>query len=473
MSTDAVIRFLGGAGSVTGSKFLIEVGGARILIDCGLYQGGKELRLRNWAPFPVPPPSLDAIVLTHAHLDHVGYLPLLVREGFRGEVVCTAATRALSRIVLPDSARLQEREADLANARGYSRHHPALPLYTERDAHRAIERLRPVPYDEVREVASGITATMRRAGHILGSATVEVGLPSSTLLFTGDLGRSSHPLLRPPDPPPAADAVIVESTYGDRAHMEGDVLDRLADTIGRTAQRGGTVVIPAFAVDRTEMVLYHLRGLMDAGRIPRLTVFADSPMALAALDVYREALARGDPEIRADLGPDPFSTGDLIEARSVEESKAINDHRGPSIIVSASGMATGGRVLHHLARLLPGGQNTVILPGFQVEGTRGRSLADGAQAVKIHGEYIPVHAEIVYLPGLSAHADGDDMVAWLAQMPAEPATAFVVHGEPSASAAMRDRIATKLGWTAVVPAYREHVRIPARVPGRGTEEVAP
>lgn len=466
MSGDTVVRFLGGAGTVTGSRFLVECAGERVLVDCGLYQGSAELRERNWDRFPVPPSSIDAVVLTHAHVDHIGYLPLLMRDGFGGRAVCTAGTRSLARIILPDSARLQEREAEYANALGYSKHRPAQPLTTQRDAIRAIERLRPVPFAERTAVTPGCTVTFRRAGHILGSATVELLTPSASLLFSGDLGRPNHPLLRPPDPPVRTDAVIVESTYGDRPHDDGDVLERLAAAIDRTAERGGTVVIPAFAVDRTEVVLYHLRALMDAGRVPRLPVYVDSPMALAALGVYRDAIEDGEAEVRTGLDPGTFDPGTLIEARTVEESKAINDVREPVIIVSASGMATGGRVLHHLARLLPDPRATVILPGFMVAGTRGRALAAGAAALKIHGEYVPVRAEVVHLPGLSVHADGEAMLEWLTQMPGAPSVALIVHGEPSASSAMRDLLTAKLGWNAVVPAYREHVRIVPHATGR-------
>lgn len=457
--TGTIVRFLGGAGSVTGSKFLIGAGDDRVLVDCGLFQGGKELRLRNWARFPVSPASIDAVVLTHAHLDHVGHLPMLVREGFRGVVTSTVGTRALAGIVLPDAGRLQEREADQANRLGYSRHHPAQPLYTERDAERAIERVRTARFDERIEVAGDISVRFRPAGHILGSASIEVVTPDATVLFTGDLGRPEHPVLRAPAPPVAADAIVLESTYGDRGHQNDDVVARFGAAIARTASRGGIVVIPAFAVDRTEVVLYHLRRLMQHGIVPRLPVYADSPMALTALDVYRRALVAGDPQFRADLGPDPFDIGNLIQARSVEESEALNDIRDPAIIVSASGMATGGRVLYHLARLLPDARNTVILPGFQVDGTRGRALAAGAQALKIHGRYVRLRAEVVYLPGLSAHADADDMLSWLGQTPSEPAMAFVVHGEPAASEALRARIASELGWTAIAPAHRERIRI--------------
>lgn len=456
---EPTLRFLGGAGTVTGSKFLLEASGARILIDCGLYQGAKELRLRNWAPFPVPAESIDAVVLTHAHLDHSGYLPLLVRRGFRGNVVCTAPTRALCEIVLPDSARLQEEEARHANKAGYSKHKPALPLYTERDARDALHRFRGVPFDRTEDVARGVAATFRRAGHILGAATVSLEVAGATLQFSGDLGRNVHPILRPPEPPARADAIVVESTYGNREHDDEDTLELLAQAVSRTANRGGSVVIPAFAVDRTEVVLFHLRALMQAGRIPRLTVYIDSPMALAALHVYREAFVRRDPEIRTDLDVDVLDTGTLVETRTVEESKEINHVRAPSIIISASGMATGGRVLYHLARRLPDARNTVILPGYMVPGTRGRALMEGATSLKMHGRYVPVHAEIVHLPGLSAHADADEIVEWLGRCPSEPDATYVVHGETQASAAIVALIEGRLGWHAVAPGPSDQARI--------------
>ena len=458
------LRFLGAARTVTGSRFLIETARARVLVDCGLFQGLKELRLRNWAPFPVPPERLDAIVLTHAHLDHLGYLPALVRAGFRGHAYCTPNTAALAAIVLPDSGRLQEEEATYANRKGFSKHSPALPLYTEADAQAALRRLRPIAFGAPIEVATGVRATFRRAGHILGSAWVRIDLgdhPADSLLFSGDLGRPQHEILLPPEPPDAVATCVVESTYGDRRHDESKALESFADAIVRTAERRGAVVIPAFAVDRTEVMLLTLRRLVKAGRIPDLPVYVDSPMALAALNVYARAARDGDPEIRPEYRGDlaPFDPGGLVEAHSTEESKAIHDAALPAIIISASGMATGGRVMHHLARRLPDARNTVVLVGYQAEGTRGRALLRGATELKMLGRYVPVRAEIVDAAGFSVHADGGEIADWLASAPAAPRTAFVVHGEPEAAFAMQRRIAERIGCLAVVPQHGERVRL--------------
>jgi metallo-beta-lactamase family protein len=464
----AILRFLGAAGTVTGSRFLVDTPGAKVLVDCGLFQGAKDLRKLNWAPFPLPPAAIDAVVLTHAHLDHVGYLPALVRDGFDGPVFCTARTAELAAIVLADSARLQEEEANYANRKRYSKHHPALPLYTQEDAAAAVERLTTVHMGDRVEVASGIHAVLYRAGHILGSAGVSLSLdnPGRRLFFSGDVGRPNHPVLRPPDPPPGADLLLTESTYGNRVHDdEAAALTRLADVVTRTARRGGVVVVPAFAVDRTEVVLLALARLAAEKRIPRLPVYADSPMALAVLDVYRKAIADGDPELRLralDSGPgsDPFDpAGELHEASTPDDSRALNDLGYPSIIISASGMATGGRVLHHLLRTLPEPRNSIVLAGYQAEGTRGRALADGARAVKLLGRYVPVRAEIEVIDAFSVHADADELVGWLGRSDHAPDTAFVVHGEPAASAALGHRLEAELGWTAVVPAMGEQVRI--------------
>jgi metallo-beta-lactamase family protein len=460
---EPILRFLGGAGTVTGSRFLLETQDARVLVDCGLYQGRRELRRRNWAPFPVDPATIDAVVLTHAHLDHVGYLPALARDGFTGPAFCTPFTAELASIVLDDSARLQEEEAAYANRKGYSKHHPALALYTQADASRAEEQLRPIRLGASVEVAPGIRAVLRSAGHILGSATVALTLdrPQRTLLFTGDLGRPNHPLLCPPEDPPAADVIVTESTYGDRHHDDESVaLDILATSVGRTAERGGMVVIPAFAVDRTEVVLMALGRLIKEKRIPRLPIYADSPMALAVLDVYRKAIATADPELRGDTPHDPFdAAGELHEVPTAAESRALNDLRYPSIIISASGMATGGRVLHHLAHRLPDRRNTIILAGFQAPGTRGQLLADGALSVKLLGHYVPVRADVVQTEAFSVHADAAELVGWLGRSPAVPDTAFIVHGEPAASAALGRRLAEELGWTSVIPEQDERVSV--------------
>ncbi|HVM53994.1 MAG TPA: MBL fold metallo-hydrolase [Acidimicrobiales bacterium] len=455
------LSFLGGAGTVTGSRFLVESASARVLVDCGLFQGLRELRRRNWEPFPVDPASIDAVVMTHAHLDHTGALPQLVRDGFRGRAHVTADTTALAGIVLPDSGHLQEEDAAYANRRGSSKHHPALPLYTELDARIALGSLTPVPFGCSVEVAAGTRATFRPAGHILGSATVELAVDGVTILFSGDLGRpGDHPLLAGPAPAVPADVLVVESTYGDRHHEETDELvARLAEAVTRTAARGGVIVIPAFAVDRTEVVLSTLADLVAAGTVPSLPVHVDSPMALRALAVYRSAIERGAEDLRPGLrGTDPFAGLDLREAPSPQDSMRLNDLRHPAIIVSASGMASGGRVLHHLERRLPDHRSTVVLAGYQAAGTRGRSLLEGARAVKLYGQYVPVRAEVVDVTGMSVHADRDDLLAWSAEAPPS-AAAFVVHGEQEASDSLAAALADRLGVVSVVPRHGERVLV--------------
>jgi metallo-beta-lactamase family protein len=457
------LRFLGAAGTVTGSRFLVETPRARVLVDCGLFQGLKELRLRNWEPFPVDPRSLHAVLLTHAHLDHSGYLPALVRQGFAGPIHCTANTDALCRILLPDAASLQEEDAAYANRKGFSKHAPALPLFTGEDAVRALRQLRVAPFDVEQEIAPGLRATFRRAGHILGSSWLRLLFDdgeADAVAFSGDLGRAHHPILRPPAPPEPCGTLVIESTYGGRRHDEAGAEERLAQAITRTAERGGAVVIPAFAVDRTEVLLLTLRRLEEARRIPHLPVYVDSPMALASLHVYERAAAAGDAEIRPELrGRDPFDPRDLVEAHEVAESKAIHDAKLPCIIVSASGMATGGRVLHHLARRLPEPRNSIVLVGYQAAGTRGRRLLEGAREVKLLGRYVPVRAEVVDAGGFSVHADGEELIAWARRLAAPPRTTFAVHGEPESAAALCRNLATEPGWSAVVPRHGERVRL--------------
>ncbi|BCB89542.1 MBL fold metallo-hydrolase RNA specificity domain-containing protein [Phytohabitans suffuscus] len=452
------LRFLGATGTVTGSKFLLTTGQHRLLVDCGMYQGDRELRRRNWAPVPGLAPDVDAVVLTHAHLDHCGYLPRLVRHGFSGPVYCSPWTVRVAPIVLRDAAHLQEEDAVYAARRGSSRHDPPLPLFDTADAEKAIALLRPLPYGKTQR-AAGMTVRLRRAGHILGSSTVEVEAPGGSVAFSGDLGRTTHPLLAPPEPAPAVDALVVESTYGDRRHPPRR-LHGLAEPIARALARGGVVLIPAFAVDRTPVLLMSLRELMRSGALPTVPVYVDSPMALAALDVYREAVREGSPEIRADVrraGTDPFDPGDLRLAHTVEESRRLNDPPSPCVIISASGMATGGRVVHHLEHLAPQPRNLILLPGFQVSGTRGRALLDGATTLKMYGRYVPVRAEVASVDELSAHADADGLLAWLRSAPSPARTCYVVHGEPAPAAALAARIGTELGWCAVVPRYAERV----------------
>ena len=461
-ATVPTLHFLGAARTVTGSRLLVETPRARVLVDCGLFQGSKELRLRNWAPFPADPRSIDAVVVTHAHVDHCGYLPGLVAQGFGGPIFCTSRTAALCEIVLPDAGRLQEEDAAHANRRGYSKHHPALPLFTEGDAIRALARLRPSASGRPIEIAPGMSVSLHRAGHILGSASVRLVIDhreEDALLVSGDLGRPRHPILEPPEAPAACRTLVVESTYGGRRHDDAAALERLASAIARTADRGGAVVIPAFAVDRTEVLLLHLHDLARAGRIPALPVYVDSPMALGGLGVYERAIAEGDVEIRAELRrrPAPFDPGRLIPARDTEASKAIHDAPMPAIIVSASGMATGGRVLHHLARRLPDPRNTVVLVGYQAAGTRGRALLEGAETLKIHGCEVPVRAEIVDGQGFSVHADGAELVDWLAAVPSPPRIVYAVHGELDGAVAIQRVVAERLGWTVAIPQLGERV----------------
>lgn len=443
MSNRPMLHFLGAAGTVTGSRHLLEIEGRRILLDCGLFQGVKTLRLRNWAPFQVPPADIDAVLLSHAHLDHSGYLPRLVRDGFRGPIHCSPATLDLCHLLLLDSAHLQEADADYLNRHHLSSHQPALPLYTVADAQRAIAALRPVDFDSPIDLPGGCRARLRRAGHILGAATVELDYPGGKLLFSGDLGRYGDPLMPAPQPVGQADYLIIESTYGNRVHSKESALDALQAIIMRTVRRGGTVVIPSFAVGRAQSLLFHLWELKQAGRIPReLPVFLDSPMASGAVDVYLRHLAdqrltRAD--ARAAFGVATYVT-------EVEQSKALDTSPMPKIIVSASGMATGGRVIHHLKHYLPDARNTVLFAGFQAMGTRGAAMLDGAPSVKIHGGYIPVRAEIDNLSMLSAHADADEILRWLGGFSRPPRETFIVHGEPDAADALRLRIKDELGW---------------------------
>lgn len=452
------LTFLGAVDTVTGSRFLLDGPDARVMVDAGLYQGLAEHRRRNWAPLPVDPATISHVLLTHAHLDHTGYLPRLVRDGFTGPVHCTQETADLTSIVLRDAAHLQEEDARYANAAGFSRHHPALPLYDHRDVEATLGLLSPVRLDTHVTLARRAGAIWRPVGHILGSSAIEVRIGDSRVLFSGDLGRVHHPLLRPPADPPEVDTIVVESTYGDRRHPLPDP-HLLADAICRTVDRHGTVLIPAFAVDRTELVLLELTRLIHEGTIPDVPIHVDSPMALAALDVYRNAAALGGtqfrPESRQRMAG--FDHSAIHAVRDAAGSEQLNNPRQPCIIISASGMATGGRVVHHLAHQLPDRRNTVILTGYQAEGTRGRQLADGATQVKIHGRYVPVRAEIVEVPDFSVHSDAEETLNWLRRAAAPPRTVYVVHGEPASAHALAERITRELGWVAVVPSYGERV----------------
>jgi metallo-beta-lactamase family protein len=449
------LTFLGGVGTVTGSKYLVEAAGCRLLVDCGLFQGYKQLRLRNWTKLPVDPASLDAVILTHAHIDHSGYLPLLVRDGFRGPVICTDATRDLCGVLLPDSGYLQERDADFANRYGFSKHKPALPLYTQEDAERALERCRPVSFDKTISLPGGLGARFLYAGHILGAAMIELTNSARKVLFTGDLGRPNDILLHGPAAVERADYVLVESTYGDRTHPTTAPADALAEVIGQTAARGGTVLVPAFAVGRTQELLVHLHRLKRTKRIPDLPVFLDSPMAIDASDIFC-GYAKYHRMSAADIRS-AFAVA--TNTRTREESKALDANGRPKIVISASGMATGGRVLHHLKNYAPDPRNTIVFVGFQAGGTRGAALTSGAEMIKIHGQYIPVRAHVVNLGMLSAHADAGEILGWLRGFKAPPRMTFVTHGEPAASDALRHRIEEELHWACTVPDYRDEVEL--------------
>ncbi len=445
------LTFLGGTGTVTGSKTLVEAAGRRVLVDCGLFQGVKALRLRNRAPLPVEPASLDAVILTHAHIDHSGYLPLLVRNGFRGRIICSDATRDLCAILLPDAGHLQEEEAEYANRTGFSRHHPALPLYTEQDAVRCLDQFHPVAFGSTIDLGAAGTARLLRAGHILGAAMVELRCEGRRILFSGDLGRPNDAVMPPPEVVEGADCLVLESTYGDRLHPRADPADGLAEVIGRTAARGGVVVVPTFAVGRAQQLMYHLHRLKDERRIPDIPVYLNSPMAVNAAQVFRAH--PGDHRLSTAQCDAIMQSVRIVN--SVEQSKRLNEGAGPMLILAASGMAAGGRVVHHLKAFAPDPRNTILFSGYQAAGTRGGALQAGASSIKIHGQYVPVRAEVVVMESLSAHADADEILAWLGDFARAPARTFLNHGEPASADALRRRIEEKPGWRVTVPDYRD------------------
>jgi metallo-beta-lactamase family protein len=461
------LQFLGATGTVTGSKYLLEHGGFRILVDCGLFQGLKELRLRNWSAPPFDPASLGLVLLTHAHLDHSGYLPVLYRHGYSGEILTTPASRDLCGIILPDSGHLQEEDARFANKQGYSKHKPALPLYTEDDARRVLPRIRCVAFDTQSEVGPGITATFRPAGHIVGAAMIEVRLRAkngreTVIVFSGDLGRPEQPILPDPESMPPCDHLLLESTYGNRDHPKEDAGARLGQIVNDTIRRGGTLLIPAFAVGRTQHVMYLLRELRAAGTIPSdVPIFVDSPMAIEANRIVMRHPEAQDAEMRTANanGGDVLGVRDVRLATTSIESKALNDIAYPAIIISASGMAEGGRILHHLAYKLPDHRTTVLFVGFQAAGTRGRALQDGREFVRMFGREIPVKARIETLDGLSAHADRGEILAWLTQAPTRPGRVHLVHGEPDARDALAARIRERMRLDVNCPDYLDTVEL--------------
>jgi metallo-beta-lactamase family protein len=478
------LTFLGAARTVTGSKYLVESNGTRIMVDAGLFQGLKELRERNWHDLPVPAPSIQAIVLTHAHLDHCGYLPRLVAQGFRGRVFCTQGTQDLCKIVLPDAGRLQEEDAAYANRHNFSKHKPALPLYTEVDASRAVSQLQPCGYDRPMPVAAGIDVEFVNAGHLLGSSYVRMRIDGRTVLFGGDLGRFGRPVLPDPTPVAEADYLLVESTYGNRLHEQDDNGDHVAEIVNDAARKGGKLIIPAFAIGRVEELIYWLKRLESEKRIPVLPVFVDSPMAAAALARYTARVQELDPEMRPEehddtaphdaAAPNPpdvrrrramheremcvFCTERFRVIGSAEESKQLTASRMPAIVISASGMAEGGRVLHHLKAALPDARNTVLFAGYQAAGTRGRRLVDGEKSIKMHGEWIPVAARIVQVDSMSAHADANEIMRWLGRFTTAPKQTFIVHGEPAAQDALGARIQVELGWPHLAPQHKQTVQ---------------
>ncbi len=441
------ISFIGATGTVTGSKYLLESSGARVLVDCGLFQGWRELRARNWADPPFDPRSIDAVVLTHAHIDHTGYLPRLVKLGFRGRAYCTSGTRDLLRVLLPDAGFLQEEAARHAAKGGYSRHERPLPLYTRDEAEASLRCLEPVEFHEAFAPARGVVGRYTRAGHILGSACLTLRADESTIAFSGDVGRPHDPIMRPPEPLPAADFLVVESTYGDRTHPSDDLRDALGTIVRETVARGGTIVVPAFAVGRAQHLLHLLSELRQAGSIPEVPVFLDSPMATEATTIFCRHLD--------DHGISKPACHRMCKlptyTREPEQSKAIDASSTSAIVISASGMATGGRVLHHLRRFLPDERSAVLIVGYQPTGTRGRSLLDGARELTLFGQTVSVRAKVVQLPGLSAHADQAELLAWLRASGIAPSRVFVTHGEPTASSVFRDRLVSVLGWNAEVP----------------------
>lgn len=451
----ASLTFLGAADTVTGSRYLVSAPSSRILVDCGLFQGFKVLRERNRAPFPVPPDSIDAVVLTHAHLDHSGYLPALVRDGFGGRIYTSAGTASLSRIMLMDSAHLLEEEARHAAKHKWSRHEHPRPLYTTQDAERAVERFVIVPEGEETSVSGAIGVVLHPAGHILGAMSAYVDVDGRRLCFTGDLGRTDDPLMRPPHPFEGADVLVTESTYGDRAHSTVDPESSLGDIVRRTVRRNGVVLIPAFAVGRTETVLLHLSRLRDRGEIPDVPIYVNSPMAISVAEVYR----RHPEEHRLSREEVDRLYGLATPIHSVDDSKLLNLRGGPMIIISASGMLAGGRILHHLQAYAPDERNAIVLTGYQAGGTRGARLLSGARTLRVFGREIAVEAEVVAIDSMSAHADADGVLRWMRGASHAPGAVYVTHGEPAASDALRLRIEHELGWPARVPDHGEEVPI--------------
>jgi metallo-beta-lactamase family protein len=450
------LKFLGATGTVTGSKYLLSSGNFKVLIDCGLFQGLKQLRLKNWAPLPIKPSEVNAVVLTHAHIDHTGYLPLFVKNGFSGKVYCTEATRDLCKILLMDSAHLQEEEAEYANRRGFSKHHPALPLYTKEDALKALGLLTPLPFDQDVNIGDDLTLRYYPNGHILGSAFARIHNRKTSVLFSGDIGRMNNILMKPPVQVKQANYLLLESTYGNRLHERDDPMLKLATIINKTIVRKGVVLIPVFAVGRAQELLYYIHLLKKSGAIPAsVPVYLNSPMAVDATAIYSKH--HSGHKLSKEECVALNRTAHVVN--SVEESRALNQMKGPMIILSASGMASGGRVVHHLKAFAPKSNNTILFAGFQAAGTRGAAMVDGAKEIKIHGEYYPIKARVEMISNLSAHADYEEILGWLRGFESAPRKTFIVHGEPVSADAMRRHIEEKLHWNVEVPDYLETVTL--------------
>ncbi|MEO1496353.1 MAG: MBL fold metallo-hydrolase [Planctomycetota bacterium] len=461
------LSFHGAASTVTGSKYLLEAGGSRVLVDCGLFQGYKKLRELNWAGTPFKAGEVDAVLLTHAHLDHVGYLPRIVKEGFDGPIYCTPATAKLAELILLDSAKIQENDAEYANKKGYSKHKPALPLYRGPDVLETVKRFKIVSRGKPVDVAAGVTAEWQDAGHLLGSNAITVTAEGKRVLFSGDLGRYDGPLYHNPAPPPACDYLVCESTYGNRNHPDKDLSDGLCDVINRGIGRGGVMLMASFAVGRAQQLIYLLQVLKCEDRIPDLPIYLDSPMSVDATKIYREHNEDHDLS-EADLcgndgctvGDRPVLAGPAVHlCRSVDESKALNNVTGPAIIISSSGMLTAGRIIHHLKRRLPDKSTTVILGGFMAGGTRGRRLKEGAETLRMHGQNVPVNAAIEEVPGLSGHADRKGLLRWLGHLETPPKHTFLTHGEPDSAAALAETLQTEQGWQVTVPGLNDRVEL--------------
>ena len=447
------LRFLGGAGTVTGSKFLVETGPSRVLVDAGLFQGYKQLRLRNRDAFPVPPDSLDALMLTHAHIDHTGYVPALIRDGYDGPVLATSGTADLLRLLWPDSAHLMEEEAEFAARKGFSKHAKPEPLYTAADAEQALSRIRLVERDRDYDVAPGVSARWHPAGHIVGASSVQLTTGAGTVFFSGDLGQDDDALMREPRPFPGSDILLMESTYGDELHGDFSPLDQLEEAMAPVLERRGVVLIPAFAVGRTQALMLHISRLMHQKRIPEVPVFVNSPMAVNASGIY----AQHSDELRVDHDELERMYASVKMVRTADQSIALNMADGPMIIISASGMMTGGRVLHHVVAFGQDPNNAIILSGFQAGGTRGADLARGERTLRIFGEDIPIKAQITQIDSMSAHADADQLLAWVRSAPTPPRMTYLVHGEDHAADRMRFRIEHELGWPVRVAEHNEEI----------------